>query len=364
MLDDMLGDPFMQNLFGASVTKNITVTSPESAFTVLPLPTEGRPADFGGAVGSFKASSDISSTTNIAGDPLTLRLHITGTGNFDRVESNMLGNDTEWKTYHPKSAFKQSDPTGFRGEKTFEQPLVASQPGVQTVPALPFSYFDPATRHYETAKSAPLRVTVAPSAADSAAAPPPLANTAGTPAAGGPAPGTPAANLRSGWRPDHAVTEAPTDLLTPLYLRPHFLAVQSALALILGGAWVALYRRERNLRDLRLQRERRRQEVIEAHRQQMAAASAAGDAALFFSAARSVLQQVLAAHWQVDPDQVTTAEVDARLGAQDPDLRRLFTLADEANYSGRVPRAADFDRWTSLVERERERQVQDAEVIS
>ena len=60
MLDDLLGDPFMQNLFGASITKNITVSSPEAAFTVLPLPTEGRPADFGGAVGSFKISPDIS----------------------------------------------------------------------------------------------------------------------------------------------------------------------------------------------------------------------------------------------------------------------------------------------------------------
>jgi BatD DUF11 like domain len=341
MLDDLLGDPFMQNVFGASVTKNITVTSPENVFTVLPLPTAGRPADFGGAVGSFKASSDISSTTNIAGDPLTLRLHITGTGNFDRVESTMLGSDAEWKTYHPKSAFKQTDPTGFHGEKTFEQPLVASQPGIQTVPALSFSYFDPATRHYETAKSAPLRVTVAPSAAASAAAPPPaLASTAATRAA----------DAQSGWRPDHAVTEAPTDRLTPPYLRPVYLAVQSALALLFAGAWTLLHRRERNLRDLRLQRERRRREAIETQRQRMAAASAAADAAEFFSAARSILQQVLSAEWQIEPDQVTSAEVDARLGAQDPYIRRLFALADEANYSGRAPRAADFDRWTTLVE--------------
>jgi hypothetical protein len=87
----------------------------------------------------------------------------------------------------------------------------------------------------------------------------------------------------------------------------------------------------------------------------MAAASAAGDAAQFFGAARSVLQQVLSVHWQIEPEQVTTAEVDARLGAQDPHIRRLFALADEANYSGRAPRAADFVRWTRLVEREQER---------
>jgi len=36
MLDDLLGDPFMQNIFGAAVRKNVTVTSPENEFTVRP----------------------------------------------------------------------------------------------------------------------------------------------------------------------------------------------------------------------------------------------------------------------------------------------------------------------------------------
>jgi hypothetical protein len=87
MLDDLLGDPFMQNIFGTTVQKEITATSPEAAMTVLPLPTEGRPRDFGGAVGSFKISTDVSAPKSTVGDPLTLRLHVTGAGNFDRVVS-------------------------------------------------------------------------------------------------------------------------------------------------------------------------------------------------------------------------------------------------------------------------------------
>ena len=51
--------------------------------------------------------------------------------------------------------------------KTFEQPVIASKPGVQTLPALSFSYFDPNTRRYETARSVPLSVTISPSLADS-----------------------------------------------------------------------------------------------------------------------------------------------------------------------------------------------------
>jgi len=167
MLDDLLGDPFLQNIFGTTVPKNVTVTSPAAAIKVLALPTQGRPPDFGGAVGTFKISADLSSSKNTAGDPLTLRMHVNGAGNFDRVESPMLRGDGQWKTYEPKATFNPADPIGYRGEKVFEQPLIAQQPGTHTVPALDFSYFDPGTRRYETAHSSPLSVTVSP-AADSA----------------------------------------------------------------------------------------------------------------------------------------------------------------------------------------------------
>jgi hypothetical protein len=342
MLDDLLGDPFMQNFFGATVSKNITVTSPETAIKVLPLPEEGRPAEFSGAVGSFKISTDISSATNTAGDPLTLRMHVSGSGNFDRVESNMLAGDGQWKTYQPKAAFSQADSTGYRGEKTFEQPLVALQPGVQTIPPLAFSFFDPGTRRYETLRSPPLRVTVSPSAADSAAGPAPaLANAAAPPGDA----------MHGALRPDHAQTLGHTDSLVPWYLRPRYLHVASTLALLFAGGWVALRRRERNARDLQLQRERLRREAGEACLKRMASAAGARDTALFFSSARSALQQYLSAAWQIEPEQVTAAELDARLGPDAHDIRQLFVLADEANYSADAPQAADFDRWTGIVRR-------------
>jgi len=342
MLDDLLGDPFMQNFFGATVSKNITVTSPETAIKVLPLPAEGRPAEFSGAVGSFKISTDLSSATNTAGDPLTLRMHVSGSGNFDRVESNMLAGDGQWKTYQPKASFSQADSTGYRGEKTFEQPLVALQPGVQTIPSLAFSFFDPGTRRYETARSAPLRVTVSPSPADSAASPPPVLANAAAP---------PGDAMHGSLRPDHAEAAARTDSLIPWYLRPQYLGVASTFALLFGGGWVALHRRERNARDLRRQRERLRREAGEACLKRMASASAARDTALFFSSARSALQQYLSAAWQIEPEHVTSAELDERLGPDADDIRQLFVLADEANYSGDAPQAADFDRWTSIVRR-------------
>jgi hypothetical protein len=339
LLDDMLGDPFMQNLFGSYVTKNLNVTSPETNFSVLPLPAEGRPPGFSGAVGSFKVASDVSSTSNTAGDPLTLRLHVSGSGSFDRVDSSMLTGDDGWKTYQPKSSFNATDPTGFHGEKTFEQPIIATRPGAATIPPLAFSYFDPGTKHYETAKSAPLRVNVAPSAAQSAAAPPP---SVGTTAA---APGPP---RHDGLRPNHALTPERSQFLTPLYLRPAVLAGELAMASLLGLGWTLMYRRERHARDLQRQHERRLKQALEASLQQMSSAALAGDTALFFSAARAALQLSLAEEWQLDPQQVTGVEVDARL-ADNAEVKQIFNLADEANYSGIKPRAADFERWTHVV---------------
>ncbi len=349
MIDDLLGDPFLQNIFGVTVPKNVDVSSPEAAIKVLPLPAQGRPADFSGAVGTFKISADVSSAKNTAGDPLTLRMHVTGSGNFDRVDSNMLEAGSEWKTYEPKATFSSIDPTGFRGEKTFEQPLIASQPGALTIPPLSFSYFDPATHRYETVHSAPLPVTVSP-AANSAANEPPPASAAAPTGAGA----APARESHSGLRPDHAVTEARVDSLVPPYFQPQFIAIPSVLALLFGGGWIALRRRERNALDVHRERERVRSQMIRTLSEHMAAAAAKRDAPAFFNAARSALQQTLNAQWpDIPPEHITLDELDARLeGGNKEDIREIFILADEANYSGDVLTSADFERWTELVHRQ------------
>ena len=352
MIDDLLGDPFLQNIFGVTVPKNVDVSSPEAAIKVLPLPAQGRPSDFSGAVGTFKISTDVSSAKNTAGDPLTLRMHVTGSGTFDRVDSNMLEAGSEWKTYEPKATFSSTDPTGFRGEKTFEQPLIASQPGAQTIPPLSFSYFDPATHRYETAHSAPLPVTVSP-AANAANEPPPASPSASAPATPR-TPGAPADESHSGLRPDHAETEARVASLVPPYFQPRFIAIPTVLALLFGGGWIALRRRERNALDIHRERERIRSQTIRTLTEQMAGAAAKRDAPSFFNAARSVLQQTLNARWPDTPaEQITLDELDARLDGPDKnDIREIFILADEANYSGDALTSADYERWTELVRRQ------------
>jgi hypothetical protein len=339
LLDDLLGDPFLQNFFGATVTKDINVSSQPSEVTVLALPAEGRPADFSGAVGSFKIASDISSPKAEAGDPLTLRMRVTGSGNFDRVDTAMLEHVDQWRTYPPKSSFTPSDALGYKGEKVFEQPVIASKPGAQTLPGLAFSYFDPSTRRYETARAPPLSVAISPSLADSTQKAPGVA--AGAPPA-------PAGPLQSGLRPDHAAAASSVNSLIPLYLQPRFLAIPSLLALMFAAGWVGT-RRPGGLRGKNSARLPVNSKAINRVLAQLDAAARSGNSALFFNSARGALRQALAARWQVTPEEITMDEIDARLGRENDEIHQLFDLADEANYSGRKLQTADFARWTRIV---------------
>jgi hypothetical protein len=333
-LDDRFGDPFWQNLFGATIPKDINVTSPAHELTVHELPTQGRPADFHGAIGTFSIASDVSPAKADAGDPLTLRMRVTGSGNFDRVDSSMLEHLDQWKTYPPKSSFNTSDPLAFSGMKTFEQPVIATKPGVQELPALTFSYFDPNTRRYETARSAPLSVTISPALADQTA--PQAPSTAGSPEN----------KYASGLRPDHVETTA-TSSLIPLYLQAKFLPVPSIVVLAFAAGWVSA-RRRRGVGEL--ESERIASRTAKRALAQMQAAARAGDAALFFDSARTALQSVLATRWQLAPEEITSTEVEGRVGADD-EIRQLFALADEAKYSGRNLNATDFARWLRIVRR-------------
>lgn len=335
-MDDRFGDPFWQNLFGATIPKDINVTSPLQELTVHELPAEGRPADFHGAIGTFSITSDISPTKADVGDPMTLRMRITGSGSFDRVDSAMLDHLDQWKTYPPKSSFNTGDPLSFSGMKTFEQPIIASKPGVQELPGLTFSYFDPNKRRYETARSAPLSVTISPSLADSRTAPQPLSTSSLD------------KKYTAGLRPDHVETTTTASLI-PLYLQPKFLPVPSIVVLAFAAGWLSARRRrgvgERGAASDRIASKATKRLLVK-----MQGAAQARDAVLFFDSARTALQTVLAARWQLAPEAITASEVEGRVGAKN-EISELFALADEARYSGRKPNATDFARWLEIVRR-------------
>jgi hypothetical protein len=325
-----LGGVFLQSMYNGIAPKEVSITSPSSELKVLPLPTEGRPKDFSGAVGDFQASSDISPTRAAAGEPITLRLHVSGAGNFDRVDASMIDHLDHWKTYPAKSSFTPSDAVGYKGEKVFEQPLIAGQTGEQSIPGLEVSYFNPSTRQYERAHTPPIKVMIAASLADSSLSAPAEAQSPN---------GAAANQFALGLRPDHPQSRIWMSELRPLYFQVPFLAIPATLVLILAGSWFAV----------RPNPARTTSKAAERTLAQLDAAARRGDASSFFDVARDTLVQTFAARWQVPPDQVRSAELKSRLGAAGEDVERLFALADEAKYSDYEPRSTDFQRWLSLI---------------
>jgi hypothetical protein len=323
-LDDLLGDPFYQNRFGAMVKRDITVMSPATDLKVLPLPPAGRPADFSGAVGDFKVTSELSSHTAAAGEPLTVRMHVIGSGNFDRVDTSMFKRLDQWKTYPPTSTFKKSDVVGYKGEKLFEQPLIAAQAGAQTLPPLTFNYFDPVARRYQTARSSALDVTISSPLANSAPAwQVSAANTAN------------AINLRA----NHVELPGQTQYLTPGYLRTEFAALCSSLALLLAGG-IAIVGSPGHAG---LSRASKRQLSL------LDAAVRSGDVDRFLEVAQSALRAAFAGRWAIPAESVTAAMLDQKLQDGERDVLPLFIMADAARYSGQSLTAFDFARWHKIV---------------
>jgi hypothetical protein len=325
-----LGWPFSQIFLNGVAPKDVTIASPVSELKILSLPTQGRPNDFSGAIGDFQVSSDTSATRITAGDPLTLRLHISGVGNFDRVDAPMLDHLEHWKTYPATSSFTPGDAAGDKGEKVFEQPLIAALPGEQSIPGLEFSYFNPNTQHYERAHTQPIKVMIAASLADSSL---------GAPAEAQSPNGTPTSRYAQGLRPDHSRPQSSVSELRPLYFQAPFLAIPATLALILAGSWLAV----------RPQPARIASKAVERALAQLDAAARSADPVSFFEVARDALLQRFATRWQIPPDQISLTELKARLGTAGEDIARLLALADEAKYSDYHAGATDLQRWLGLI---------------
>ena len=154
-------DPFAP--FGR--TKQVTVRSGDLSIEVLPLP-EGAPVGFAGAVGRYTLSTQASPVTVPAGDPITLRVTVSGEGNLNSVPDLIRPDTDAFRFYDPQATIRSevnSDKVG--GSKTFEYVVIPQQEGRLQLPALKLAYFDPAKGGYAVAQSKPVMVTVTPGSA-------------------------------------------------------------------------------------------------------------------------------------------------------------------------------------------------------
>ncbi len=156
-----LDDGFFDSFFNRVQVREVPVTVDAVSVEVLPLPAEGRPAGFAGAVGQWTLQMTAKPQAVSVGDPITVNVHIAGTGNIDLVPDPSLGSLDRFKTYDPSRTTTNNE-LRTEGARDWQQVLVPKTTSVKEIPAVHFSFFDPVTKQYQTVAAGPIPITVKP----------------------------------------------------------------------------------------------------------------------------------------------------------------------------------------------------------
>jgi hypothetical protein len=156
-------DPFEAFFNGGSgyVEVKRNIVAPGLTIQVDPLPQ--KPADFSGGVGRFNISGQISKTTVKAGDPVTLRVVVSGTGNLKLIKQPEVNFSKNFDKYDPKITDKTKLTTsGVGGNMVYDFLVVPRNQGQFTIPEVSLTYYDTQANTYKTVKTKPFALTVTP----------------------------------------------------------------------------------------------------------------------------------------------------------------------------------------------------------
>jgi hypothetical protein len=143
------------------------VTGTPLELTIHPLPEDGRPPGFTGAVGRFTVQADAQPRALSVGEQLVLTLSIDGEGNLSTFDAPPLP---------PIEGFtglgRLSDEAG--PPRTIRYGLVARDASVGALGPLPFAFYDPEAETYRVLETTPIpvRVLAAASVDDASSAAP------------------------------------------------------------------------------------------------------------------------------------------------------------------------------------------------
>lgn len=151
------------DFFGRKIYTQATkrVTAGNRDITVKPLPEEGKPADFGGAVGDFTFELSTSKTSLKATESLQATLKVQGDGNLGLFKMPELTLPSALEVYEPE--FKEDTRvtlSGITGQVSNAYTVVPSYQGRYPVPSVSFSYFNPNSKQYITLKSDEITIDV------------------------------------------------------------------------------------------------------------------------------------------------------------------------------------------------------------
>jgi hypothetical protein len=302
----------------------VTLTTDPIDIDVLPLPAEGRPDSFGGAVGNFNLSVSLDEESVDQYRPVTLRITFAGNGNIRTVPDPELPDLPEFRVYESGTSTDTNTRNGIvGGRKTFEYVLIPQTEGPKTIPGIDLAFFDPGRKTYRTVGSPELTLAVAPA--------PEGQQDFDAPAR--------AAISRLGQ--DIRYIHEPGGLLRaasdPLYRRPSFALLQLVPVLALAGAILVRRRRDMFAREEGLAR------FVKAPgraRKELGAARGLEDAASVCSAVARILTDFIGDRFKVAARGMTLQELSRvleRAGASGEltgRVERLLSECDLGRFAG------------------------------
>lgn len=141
--------------------KRLFSASEPIELVVKDLPAEGKPAGFTGAVGKYTISVETEDTQVKLGDPILLKIGISGSALLERAKKPLLSKDAAFaKDFLINESLAPGDVSGNR--VTFEQTIRPNSVKVKEIPSVSFAYFDPERGAYEVARSKPIPIMVLP----------------------------------------------------------------------------------------------------------------------------------------------------------------------------------------------------------
>lgn len=306
-VDDLIGMSAIDRMLSMGSGRQIPfeVNMPARKVDVLPLPEEGKPAKFTGAIGSFSLENvTIDPDSLSVGEPCTISAKVVGMGNFSRISAPAVDCGDNWKSYKFKSSFvDESNGLGNIGIKTFECTVVPNKPDLTEAPTLIFNFFNPESGKYVELKSQKIEVSVAPSVRSKRAKE--LEEASKDPI----------------FENSVSAKEAKAVRSPGVVNSPYFWGVQ---IVVLAALALFIVRRRNSLKlanNPAYAKALKARKDAEAYLKQAKSAAASGDAAKFFACARRAVQCALSAD--------TELESEALLLRQAEDIMRSKAFPEE-----------------------------------
>jgi hypothetical protein len=155
-------EPARLTVSGGFFSSGAQLQTQPVSLDVKPLPA-GAPPSFHGAVGQFSLSGTLDTTQTRVNVPITWRVTLAGRGNLSALPDPVWPEMAGWRSFESQATTNTQFQNGqVVGERVFERLLVPEAEGEHTIPALEYTYFDPAAGAYQTLTTEEVPVSVAP----------------------------------------------------------------------------------------------------------------------------------------------------------------------------------------------------------